>query len=184
MLTHKPHRFLQQSYLWPRRVLPATRVTVSMATFLIIRFALTATVSVINFLGLAICTADFGTVYFQGTISQAALGCALTLTSHMPPASRVTGQILVSIFLNDQVQKDWLVDIGAKGCLNWQYKPEFTFSVAGLSDDSRSSCTVTPLVWHHHPVWLSATENLPLAFSYEDTMFGQQVNLQSQKFIL
>lgn len=91
-------RFLWQSYLWPRRVLPATWVTVSMATFLIIRFVLTATVAVIDLLGLAICTADFGAIYFQGTISQATLGCALTLTGHMPPASRAAGQILVSIF--------------------------------------------------------------------------------------
>ena len=60
-----------------------------MATFLVIRFALTATVAVINLLGLAICTADFGTEYFQGTISQAALGCALTLTGNMPPTSGV-----------------------------------------------------------------------------------------------
>lgn len=69
-----------------------------MAAFLIIRFALTTTVAIINLLGLAICTADFGTIYFQGTISKAALGRALTLTSHMPPASKVKGQILVSIF--------------------------------------------------------------------------------------
>lgn len=63
-----------------------------------------------------------------------------------------------------------LVHVGTRGWFNWKYKPDFTFSVAGLSDDSRSRCTVTPLVWHHHPVWLSATENLPLALSYEDTM--------------
>lgn len=63
-----------------------------------------------------------------------------------------------------------LVHVGTKGWFNWQYKPEFTFSVAGLGDDSRSRCTVTPLVWNHHPVWLSATKNLPLALSYEDTM--------------
>lgn len=75
-----------------------------MATFLIIRFVLTAAVAVINLLGLAIYTADFGTVYFKGTISQATLGCALTLTSHMPPASSGIGQILVS-FSNDKVKK-------------------------------------------------------------------------------
>lgn len=69
-----------------------------MATFLIIRFVLTTTVAVINLLRLAICAAYFGTVNFKGTISKAALGCALTLTSHMPPASIVIGQSLVSIF--------------------------------------------------------------------------------------
>ncbi len=110
MLTHKHPRLLQQSYLWPRRVLPSTWVTVSMATFLIIRFALTATVAVIHLLGLAICTADFGTVYFQGTISQAALGCALTFPSHMPPASNMTGQILVSISKWPSEERlDWLI---------------------------------------------------------------------------
>lgn len=81
-------RFLKQSYLRPRRVLPAAWVTVSMATFLVVRFALTATVAVINLLRLAVCTADFGTVYFQGTISQATLSRALTFTGHVPPACR------------------------------------------------------------------------------------------------
>lgn len=121
-LTHKtniwtqtPH-FLQQSHLWPGRVFPASWVTISMATFLVIRFALTATVAIINLLGLAICTADFGTEYFQGTISQAALGCTLTLTGNMPPTS---GVIDVSIFHKTKWRKTcWLVAIGTKGWWN------------------------------------------------------------------
>lgn len=60
-----------------------------MAALLIIGFDLTTTEAVINLLGLTICVADFGTVYFQDTISQATLGCTLTLTSHVPPASRM-----------------------------------------------------------------------------------------------
>lgn len=105
--THKPPHFLQQSYLWPGRVLPATRVTVSMATFLVLRFALTATVAVVDLLVFTICAADFGAVYFQGAISQAALSCALTLTSHVPPASRENPRQCFYM----KWRKNWLVHI-------------------------------------------------------------------------
>lgn len=76
-------------HLGPGRVLPASWVTISMATFLVVRFALATAVAVINFLGFSICMADFGTEYFQSTISQATLGCTLTLTGNMPPALQV-----------------------------------------------------------------------------------------------
>lgn len=61
-----------------------------MATFLVIGFALITTVAIVSLLDLAISTVDFGTVYFERAISQAALCCALTLTSHVPPASNGT----------------------------------------------------------------------------------------------
>lgn len=80
-----------------------------MATFLVIWFALIATVTVINLLGFPIRMADFGTEYFQGAIPQATLGCALALTGNMPPTSQ--GESL-SVFLHKQATQKKCVDWG------------------------------------------------------------------------
>lgn len=76
------------SYLWPGWVLPATRVTVSVATFLVIGFVLTTAEAIVDLLRLTVCVADFGAVDFQGAISQTTLCCTLTLASHVPPGPR------------------------------------------------------------------------------------------------
>lgn len=132
-----------------------------MADLLTIRLVLPAAVAVVDFLGLAVGAADFGAVYFQGSIAQAALGSALALPSHVPPASGEERS-------HPRLRNAHLLS-GAKSRSNGRHKPEFTFGVAGLGDDSGTSCSVAPLVRHHHPVRLSAAENLALALSCEDT---------------
>lgn len=72
--------------LRPGRVVPAARVAVSVAGFLVVGFVLPAAVAVVHLLGLSVGAADLGAVYFQGPVSQAALGCALALAGHVPPA--------------------------------------------------------------------------------------------------
>lgn len=74
------------SHLRPGRVVPAARVAVAVAAFLVVGFVLPAAVAVIHLLRLSVGATDLGTVYFQGPVSQAALGRALALAGHVPPA--------------------------------------------------------------------------------------------------
>lgn len=75
-----------RSHLRPGRVVPAARVAVSVAAFLVVGFVLPAAVAVVHLLGLSVGAADLGAVYFQGPVPQAALGRALALAGHVPPA--------------------------------------------------------------------------------------------------
>lgn len=127
-----------------------------MATFLVIGFVMATAEAVVDLLRLTVCVADFGTVDFQGAISQAARCCTLTLAGHVPPGPRGQNQIVRKEIV-EKKRLVWTVDR--------RHKPEFTFNVAGIGDDRRSGDSMTSLVRHHHSVRLSATQNLPLADS-------------------
>lgn len=63
-----------------------------MATLLVLRFTLTAAVTLVHLLGLSIGTAEFGAVDLQCTISHSTWDCTLTLPRYMPPAQ--TGKVI------------------------------------------------------------------------------------------